>query len=159
MCNALSSVIDNILFFCSPCLQILPVALKYFDAQSYVDSNISRIENSLLEIQKSEAKISDLVKKFEAQLKDHHKLLNTLKDQLDVVKAPAPPMSIDANTPTTDSVTSLANNSVSSFTVSIVDEQNEREKRKLNLIFHNVAESAKPDGAARKNDDINFIKG
>ena len=40
----------------------------------------------------------------------------------------------------------------------MVDEQRERVKRKLNLIFHNVVESTKPDGIARKNDDINFIK-
>ena len=83
-------------------------------------------------------KIYDFVNKFKTQLNDHHKLL---KDQLDVKEAAVTPMSTDADTLTTDSVTSLANNSVSSFTVSIVDEQNEREKRKLNLIFHNVTES------------------
>ena len=141
VCNALSSVIHNIVFFCSPCLQILPVALKHYDTQSYVDSNFTCIESSLLEIQKSETKIYDFVNKFETQLNDHHKLLRTLKDQLDVKEATVTPMSNNADTPTTDSVTSLANNTVSSFTVSIVDEQNEREKRKLNLIFHNVTES------------------
>ena len=33
-----------------------------------------------------------------------------------------------------------------------------REKRKLNLIFHNVAESTRPHSNARKNDDIVYIK-
>ena len=112
--------------------------LKYYDT---LDSNFTRIESFLLEIQKSETIIYDFVNKSETQVNDHHKLLSTLKDQLDIKEAVVTPMSTDADTPTTDSVTSLANNSVSSFTVSIVDEQNEREKRKLNLIFHNVTES------------------
>lgn len=67
-------------------------------------------------------------------------------------------MSIDDDTITTDLPSLLANNSVSSITVSVVDEQREREKQKLNLIFHNVAESTKPDGIAGKDYDINFIK-
>ena len=83
LCNALSSVVDNIVFFFSPCLQILPVALKYYDTQSYVESNITCIESSLLEIQKYETKICDLIKKVETQLNDYHKLLGMLKDQLD----------------------------------------------------------------------------
>ena len=73
MCNALSNVIGNIVYFCSHCLQLLPVALKYYDAQTHVDSSVARIENSLLEIQKSEKKLSDLVNKFKTQLHDHHK--------------------------------------------------------------------------------------
>ena len=61
VCNALSSVIDNIVFFCSPCLQILPVALKYYDTQSYVDPNFTRIESSLLEIQSLKQKYMTLL--------------------------------------------------------------------------------------------------
>ena len=67
-------------------------------------------------------------------------------------------MSTDDDTMTVDLASPLANNSVSSITVGVVDEQREREKQKLNLIFHNVVESTKPDGTARENDDINFIK-
>ena len=60
VCNALSSVIDNIIvFFCSPCLQLLPVALKHYDTQSCIDSCVARIESSLSEIQKSERKLCD----------------------------------------------------------------------------------------------------
>ena len=41
-----------------------------------------------------------------------------------------------------------------SITIGGVDEQREKEKHKLNLIFHNVAEFTKPNGTARKNDYI-----
>lgn len=105
--------------------------------------------------------ISDLTSKVDAIAKEvstSSTTLGLLKDQLVNLEAPATAMSIDDNTITTDPPSPLANNSVSSITVSVVDEQREREKRKLNLIFHNVAESTKPDGIARKDDDINFIK-
>ena len=64
--------------FCSSCLQLLPVALKYYDTQSNVDSNVTRIESSLLEIQKSEKNLCDLVKQFETQLHDHHKSVGSM---------------------------------------------------------------------------------
>ena len=38
-----------------------------------------------------------------------------------------------------------------------VNEEKEKSKRKLNLIFHNIAESTKEDGAARKQDDISCV--
>ena len=74
--NALSSVIDNIVFFCSSCLQLLPVALKYYNTQSNVDSNVARIESSLLEIQKSEKNLCDLFKQFDVH--DHHESVGSM---------------------------------------------------------------------------------
>ena len=64
-CVMLYPALLTILYFCSSCLQLLPVALKYYDTQSNVDSNVARIESSLLEIQKSEKNLCDLVKQFE----------------------------------------------------------------------------------------------
>ena len=69
MCVMLYPALLTILYFCSSCLQLLPVALKYYDTQSNVDSNVACLESSLLEIQKSEC---DLVRQFETQLHDHH---------------------------------------------------------------------------------------
>ena len=73
MCAMLYPVLLTILYFCSSCLQLLPVALKYYNTQSNVDSNVAHIESSLLEIQKSEKNLCDLVKQFETQLHDHYK--------------------------------------------------------------------------------------
>ena len=60
---------------------------------------------------------------------------------------------------TEDGVTSdtsglFTNESVATITVGVVDEQREREKRKLNLVVHNVPESTKQSGPERKADDI-----
>ena len=74
VCNALSTI----LYFCSSCLQLLPVALKYYDTQLNVDSNIACIESSLLEIKKSEKNLCDLVQQFETQLHDHHKSVGSM---------------------------------------------------------------------------------
>ena len=46
--------------------------MKYYNTQSNVVSNVARIESFLLEIQKSEKNLCDLVKQFETQLHDHH---------------------------------------------------------------------------------------
>ena len=54
VCNVLSSVVSNIVFFCTPCLKMLPVALKCYDCQSIVDSKVASIDKSLLEIHQSE---------------------------------------------------------------------------------------------------------
>ena len=52
--------------------------MKYYDTQSNVDSNVTRIESSLLEIQRSEKNLCDLVKQFETQLHDHHKYVGSM---------------------------------------------------------------------------------
>lgn len=43
---------------------------------------------------------------------------------------------------------------IDTIAAGVVDEQREREKRKLNLILHNVRESSKENGSSRKADDI-----
>ena len=73
VCNALSSVNDNIVFFVLFLFTTTStVALKCYDTQSNVDSNVALIESFLLGIQKSEKNLCDLVKQFETQLHDHH---------------------------------------------------------------------------------------
>ena len=52
--------------------------MKYHDTQSNVDSNVAHIESSLLEIQKSEKNLCDLVKQFETQLHDRHKSVGSM---------------------------------------------------------------------------------
>ena len=53
-----------------------------------------------------------------------------------------------------DTTDSLTNESVATITIGVVDEQREWDKTKLNLILHNVPESAKQSGPERKADDI-----
>ena len=72
-CNVLSNVtIANIVFFCTPCLQQLPTALKQHDTQVYVDSKFTTLETeSLTEIQQAEKKLSDSVRSIELQFEKH----------------------------------------------------------------------------------------
>ena len=59
----------------------------------------------------------------------------------------------------TDIASSLTSESVATITVGVADEQRERDRRKLNLILHNVPESAKQKGPERKADDISMVNG
>ena len=67
-------------------------------------------------------------------------------------------MELEEGVPT-DFTGSLTSESVTNITVGVVYEQRERDRRKLNLIFHNVPESVKKSGPERKADDINMING
>ena len=51
----------------------------------------------------------------------------------------------------------LSVESIASMTASIVSEEKEREKRKLNLIIHNYPEPTSTDYQARKKEDIEYI--
>ena len=59
---------------------------------------------------------------------------------------------------TSDTGGSFTNESVATITVGVVDEQRECEKRKLNLVLHNVPESTKQSGPERKADDISKVE-
>ena len=52
--------------------------MKYYDTPSNVDSKVAHIESSLLEIQKFEKNLCDLVKQFEIQLHDHYKSVGSM---------------------------------------------------------------------------------
>ena len=58
---------SNIVFFCSSCIQVFTVALKYYDSQSVIDSKVSTSEKSFSEIQLIETKLSKIMKNVEAQ--------------------------------------------------------------------------------------------
>ena len=133
MCNALSNVIGNIVFFCSPCLQLLLAALKYYDTQSYVDSSVSRMESSILEIQKSEKQLCDLVNRFETQLHDHHKSVGSMfTDHVSGVDARVAKCC--------ETLASNSSSASSSVAANIVQELEDKERRKNNVLFFNIPE-------------------
>lgn len=59
-CSILDSVTSNIVFFCSTCLPLLPVALKCYDSLPLVDSRVEAVENSVSEIRKAEKQFNSL---------------------------------------------------------------------------------------------------
>ena len=113
---------------------------------SFVDSNVARIESSFSEIQKSEKKLCDLVNKFETKLQDHHKSVKSmLTDQV---------LGVDARV--TKCYETLATNSSSapsSVAVNIVQELEDKQRRKNNVLFFNIPESNASNSSEA---DINY---
>ena len=102
--------------------------MKYYDTQSNVDSNIAHIESSLLEIQKLEKNLCDLVKQFETQLHDHYKSVASMfTDHVSGVDA-----KVTKCCETLASNSSLASSSVA---VNVVQELENKECRKKNMFF------------------------
>ena len=143
VCNVLSSVVSNVVFFCTPCLQLLPVALKYYDCQSYIDSKVATIDKSLSEIQLSEKRLCELVNKVETHLAEHHKSMDTMF--ADHVSKASDPTNVSSP---------ITPESVEHIAVSLASEQKEKERRQLNIIVHKLKESSAKDGPSRRNDDI-----
>ena len=71
-------------------------------------------------------------------------LLKSLEDKV-------VPSKVDSSN---SAVSPISSESVASLTTSLFNEQKEREKRRMNLVLHNMPESTASEGAARKKDDI-----
>ena len=67
-CSVLNSIISNVAILCSLRLQVLPVALKYYDSQSYVDTKVQFIEQSFSKIHSIEIQLTKTVDKVQSQL-------------------------------------------------------------------------------------------
>ena len=123
-----------------------PCCTEVLDCQSVIDSKVTSIDKSLLEIQQSEKRLCELINKVETQLADHHKSMDSMLTGHVTGLAKASD-SVNATAPITpDSVEHIA--------ISLVSEQKEKERRQLNLIVHKLEESSANDGPSRKNDDI-----
>ena len=120
--------------------------MKYYDTQSNVESNLARIESSLLEIQKSEKNLCDLVKQFETQLYDHHKSVGSmLTDHVSGVDAKV--------TKCCETLASNLSSASSPVVVNVVQELEDKERRKKNVLFFNISE---PD-ASNLEADCNYV--
>ena len=107
--------------------------MKYYDTRSNVDSKVARIESFLLEIQKSEKNLCDLVKQFETQLHDHHKSVGSmLTDHV---------LGVDAKvTKCCEALASNSSSASSSVAVNVVQELDDKEHQKKNVLFFNISE-------------------
>jgi len=125
-------------------------------------SQFETIECQLKESSKQhQVTFSDLSAKVDALAKDiasNNIQLAALKNQFDGLHKGSPAMELEEGA-LIETTGPLTSESVSTITVGVVDEQRERDRRKLNLIFHNVPESAKQRGPERKADDISTVSG
>ena len=142
--NAIANLsTPNIVFFCSSCIQVVPVALRHYDNQVLVESRITAVETFVIEIQCSERKLHETVKSVESQIESFQKsiklLLNEHTTQLSKVST---------------SVNAVSPESAEQIAVSLLSKQKEKEKQQLNIMIHKLEESTADDGLSRKQDDI-----
>ena len=104
-------------------------------------SQFETIECQLKESSKQhQVTFSDLSAKVDALAKDiasNNIQLAALKNQFDGLHKGSPAMELEEGA-LIETTGSLKSESVSTITVGVVDEHRERDRRKLNLIFHNV---------------------
>ena len=126
--DMLTTSSDQIMFFCTMCYTKVSFALRVEDENT---TKLQSVENKLSEkINNIEAKLLEL----------HNAVKNThITD----------PSSVDR--PSHESIS----DTVTNITLSLASEQKEKEKRKFNVILHNLSESNAADGSAKKQDDIN----
>ena len=81
-CNAIANIsTPNIVFFCSSCIQVVPVALRHYDNQVLVESRITAVKTSVTEIQCSERKLHESVKSVESQIESFQKSIKSLLNE------------------------------------------------------------------------------
>ena len=90
-----------------------------------------------------ENKITEVIESIESQLGKHHKSLSdVITEQPTHTPRPSNPPS------------QISEESVVNIAASITTEQKEKEKRRLNIIVHNIEESSAEDGKTRKTHDV-----
>ena len=107
----------NIVFFCSTCLEKVPMALHHYETQVCVDQRLESIDNKLSEVHSTKQKLSDVIKCIETQLGGYRKEISNaiLSESMSVDKsASAAPLHVSE-----DSVARIA--------ASLVTEQKEGE--------------------------------
>jgi len=144
-CKVLSEISSNVIFMCSGCLPTLPIAIKHYENEIFVDSRITAIEQSVTEIQCSERKLHESVEKVETKIESFQKSIESLLNEH---------TSSQPKTPASVNVAPVVPDSVEETVVSLLSEQKEKEKRQLNIIVHKLEESTASDGPSKKQEDI-----
>ena len=139
--NMLTTSSSKIMFFCTLCYSKVPFALK-------VKQESNHSYDAL------EARLKNIEKQLVESLQKYESCLNQLaSNQQDTVMVDIEEAIGDKSQ---DEVISLKS-PIESLASSIVREQNEKEKRQLNLVLYNVPESVKDEAHARKQDDIDRV--
>ena len=163
LCTIIGNITNHIVFLCSPCLQALPIAFKYYDGFSNFDSRVSSIEKLLNESQSSDNQLNTVSKEVQQFSKHHQDLSNQISDltsrvnQLVTFNNKIQGQIEDINTvihkksyaeaahqPAPEGVQSDSTPQFSSpvqfSPITVVDEYVDHERRRANLIIHNLPE-------------------
>ena len=145
--SALANVPSNIVFFCSACLLKLPNALMAFDK---TNDMCSSIESKLESVERA---LSNRFDTLTTQVNDLSSKIYHGIQSMDTGMA----AEIHLSEQESPDQSPLSVESIASMTASILSEDKEKEKRKLNLIIYNVSESTHTEAQDRKQDDIQRV--
>jgi len=161
-CNAIKDITSpNIVFFCTTCVRALPIALKQFDNHAHIvsstESQINNHEKAILTaINRVHEETSHRILDLTAKVSSVSALNNQLEKKIDqllqsIDQGDQMLTDIDAShgVNTKESITQLAS--------AVISEQQEKERRQLNIVVHNIEESSSDSPQMRKQDDIKKV--
>ena len=140
--NMLSLGSARIMFFCCDCQSSVNQAFEFFDnmysRQSLFDKRLQNIEDKLGKLTQG---------------------LCGPPDGVDVIEMSCDDSAGNNTEPTRPSglLPKIDTGGITSAVASAISEEKERNKRKLNLILHNVTEPSSDDGNCRKKEDIEHV--
>ena len=102
------------------------------ELQEGINAKLTSIENKLTEVRLAENSLSIVVKNVESQQKTYHKAVTDMMSE-------QPSMSTGD---VTNASSLISTESVQHIASSLAAEQREKERKQLNIIVHNIKESA-----------------
>ena len=173
LCILVGNAHNHIVFLCTPCLQALPTAFKYYDGFSNFDTRVSAIEKMFNETQNPGNQMCKEFQQFSMQHQDLSKQIsdltsrvnqlvtfnNKIQGQIEDINAAIHKSNTEAAYhPTSENVSSPQSPSPVQFSViTAVDEYVDRERRKANLIIHNLPESGTSDRTTNISEFENIV--
>ena len=154
----LNSISVNIMFVCTSCCSKVPVALSLFDNGDRMDKKFEAMYSKFtkeLELLSSSIRdnynsMQENVSTLSTKVKDQYSQNVDLQEKLNHSKVLA------AAVEQGDPVQVRAQLNIDSAT-KIVDEYNDRERRKCNVIVYNAPQSMAKDLSTQKKDDVSFV--
>ena len=130
----------RIMFFCCQCQPKVNSAFEFFDKmfarQDLFDKRLQRIEHKL-----------DGLSEGVCEVQEGNEMSTDANEDNSVLPKPG----------LLPRVESLSVGGISSAVASVLNEEKDKEKRKLNVILHNVTEPTADDGQSRKKEDTDHV--
>ena len=130
--------VRNVVFFCNICLNTLPIALKYFEDLSPMDSHITTLEKSITDIQSTGNQVSKQNQEVANQISDLTTKINQLVSNNNQMRSQIEDMKATMHTESTNQTPTAPGMTNS---LDIVDEMADRDRRRCNLVVYNFGES------------------
>jgi len=80
LCILIGNTTNDIVFLCSPCLQALPIAFKYYDGISNFDPRVSNIKKLFSEKHSSNDQLNTMSKEVQKFSDQHKELSHQISD-------------------------------------------------------------------------------